>query len=700
MTDLFTFAKAAETNTSTLPEAEARTRVAVLVDLINYHNTQYHTFDNPEISDAEYDALFHELVALEEAFPHLKSPTSPTIKVGGKRLAAFVARPHKAPMYSLANAFTAQDVHDFLARIAKFLGQSTPPALVVEPKIDGLSLSLTYTGGLLTQALTRGDGEYGEDVTANVRTMASIPARLENVTEREAAEPFEIRGEVYMTETDFAALNATQAAEGKKVFANARNAAAGSLRQINSTVTAQRPLRFLAYAMAGGPAVGSEDELIAHLTRWGFQTPQLMPAADAAALLAHYAYWQEHRHTAVPYGIDGLVYKVADKTTQMRLGELSRTPRWAIAHKFPPEQVTTTLLDIEVQVGRTGKLTPVAKLAPVHVGGVVVSNATLHNEDYIADRDIRIGDTVFIERAGDVIPKVVSVVKANRPQPEPARFAFPHTCPACGGAALRVVGEADWFCTNHYNCPAQVEADLLHAVSRGCLDIDGLGEKQVQLFIQKGWLKTTADLFTLGRYADVLKQEDGFGEKSVTNLLAAIEAAKAPPLPRFITALGIENVGEVTASDLAHRFGSWDALCAAVRGPEAYMNLTDIQGVGPKVAQSIIGFFSNPANQALFSALSQNGVLPQPYMHQAKSEGFFSGKTVVLTGTLSALTRDEAKARLIAQGAKVTGSVTSKTDYVIAGADAGSKLTNAQKLGVTVLDETAFLAALETVTQA
>jgi DNA ligase (NAD+) len=674
---------------------KARARLTELVDLINYHNTQYHTLDNPEISDAEYDALFRELQALEAAHPAWVSSNSPTRKVGGNRAVSFTAKAHRAPMYSLGNAFSAEDVTDFCDRTTRFLGLSGMPDMIVEPKIDGLSLSLTYENGTLTQALTRGDGETGEDVTANVRTIASIPHVLEGHGHPSLVE---IRGEVYMTEAEFAALNERQAAGGLKVFANARNAAAGSLRQLDSTVTARRPLKFLAYAVGvwqGVPLPESEETLLAHLQNWGFTVPGVQKAAHAAELMDVFTHWKDHRHDAVPYGIDGLVYKVNSKAYQQRLGELARTPRWAIAHKFPPEQVTTKLLGIDVQVGRTGKLTPVAKLAPVHVGGVTVSNATLHNQDYIAQRDIRVGDTVFVERAGDVIPQVVSVVLSQRPE-STSPFQFPHTCPACGSDALRVDGEADWNCINHFNCPAQLEADLIHFVSRGCLDIEGLGEKQIQLFMQKGWLTTAADIFTLNRYESQLLEEEGYGEKSVTNLLQAIEKAKTPTLPRFLAALGIPQVGEATAVDLAHRFGTWEAFLEAAQSPDAREILTSIEGIGPKVAAEIMAFCTEDANKQLFAALTANGVAPQPYAHQAKANGYYTGKTVVLTGTLTAMTRDEAKARLVAQGAKVTSSVTTKTDVVIAGADAGSKLTNARKLGVAVQDETEFLQALGT----
>ena len=685
MADLFT---AAEQQVEKSNDA-IRARIAHLTEQLIHHNYLYHTMDAPEISDAEYDTLFRELEKLEKEYPEYRLPDSPTAKVGGTRAAAFQSKPHAAPMRSLANAFSAEDVEDFCARISKFLGLSQTPELVVEPKIDGVSLSLTYQNGALTQALTRGDGEVGEDVTANVRTIATVPARLHG----KASATIEIRGEVYITEAEFEALNQQQAEAGHKVFANPRNAAAGSLRQLDSAITAKRPLRFLAYALGAnsGDNPATETALIEQLKAWGFTPPQVQTAATAMQLLKIYEDWQSHRHSKVPYGIDGLVYKVNDRALQARLGELARTPRWAIAHKFPPEQATTLLTDITVQVGRTGKLTPVARLVPVHIGGVTVTNATLHNEDYIRERDIRIGDTVFVERAGDVIPKIVSVAKQGEGR-QP--FRFPHACPSCGSPAVRIEGEADWRCINHFTCPAQLEAQLIHFVSRGCFDIDGLGERQIQLFIAENMLQTPADIFTLSTHAALLKTWEGFGDKSVDNLLAAIEKAKIVSLPRFIAALGIPLVGEATAVDLSRNHPTWENLFATITGDHATEALLAIEGIGPKVAHSIVDFFANPHNVQLVQALQVNGVQVQPYEKQTGRQGFFTAKTVVLTGTLTTLTRDEAKARLLAQGAKVTGSVTSKTDFVIAGADPGSKLKNAQKLEIPILDEDAFLAHL------
>lgn len=682
----------------------ARARMRALEELIRYHNGKYYTQDTPEISDAAYDALFRELQNLEAAYPQFQAENSPTQKVGGARRQGFASQKHGAPMRSLANAFSAEDVADFCERVQRFLGLSSLPELIVEPKIDGVSLSLTYRNGKLVQALTRGDGETGEDVTANVRTISCIPAQL-RVAGGTQNPPYlvEIRGEVYMKTADFENLNEMQAQQGKKVFANPRNAAAGSLRQLDAGVTATRPLRFLAYALGawqeaengGAPTQpSSETALIQTLQAWGFVVPETQTAQTPSQVLQVYQTWQKNRYHTVEYAIDGLVYKINDKNLQNRLGELARTPRWALAHKFPPEQATTVLEGIEVQVGRSGKLTPVARLAPVHVGGVTVTNATLHNQDYIAQRDIRVGDTVFIERAGDVIPKVVSVVAEKRPQ-ESAPYVFPHTCPACGSAAVRLEGEADWRCLNHYSCPAQLEAELLHFVSRGCFDIEGLGEKQVQLFMQQGLLKTPADIFALPQQAERIRTWEGYGEKSVANLVAAVEKAKTVTLPRFIAALGIPQVGEATAQDLAANYPQWEVFYAVATGAESQTQLSNIEGIGPKVAEAIADFFANPHNRELIAALHAAGVVIQPYVSASKRQGFFTGKTVVLTGTLEGLTREEAKARLVAQGAKVTGSVTGKTDFVIAGAEAGSKLKDAQRLGITVLDEKALLTHLQ-----
>lgn len=659
-----------------------------LTDLINHHNKQYHTLDNPEISDAEYDALFRQLTELETQYPHLRRPDSPTRKVGSQRKQAFVSAPHIVPMRSLANAFSSEDVTDFVNRIKGFLGLPDMPTMLVEPKIDGVSCSLTYQDGVLIKGLTRGDGEMGEDITHNVRTIADIPHHLNTQDPPQLAE---IRGEVYIETEAFKSLNEAQAAAGGKVFANARNAAAGSLRQLDSAITAKRPLRFLAYAFGAleGTVFESHSAEINALKSWGFNIPDVQTAHTVDDLLRIYEDGKQHRYNR-PYAIDGLVYKVDDKRLQSRLGELARTPRWATAHKFPPEQATTEVMDIIVNVGRTGRVTPVAKLRAVGIGGVTVTNATLHNEDYIKQRDIRIGDTVFVERAGDVIPQVISVVESKRPQ-NSQPYRYPTTCPACGGALHRAPDEADWRCLNHYDCPAQVQAALEHFVSRGAFDIEGLGEKQLSRFLADALIRTAPDIFRLHNHAEKLKQTEGFGEVSVTKLLANIEKAKTMPLPRFLVALGIPHVGEATAVDLATVFPTLEALLEAAKQPDAAAQLESIEGIGPVMAEALVSFFANDHNMQLIRQLAEVGVQVQPYTPSHRQEGFFTGKTVVLTGTLPTLTREEAKARLLAQGAKVTGSVTNKTDYVIAGAEAGSKLKNAQILNVPILDEDEFL---------
>lgn len=663
-----------------------------LVAEVNHHNKLYHTHDNPEISDAEYDALFARLQALEQQHPELIQADSPTRKVGAESAAAtFTTHAHRAPMLSLANGYNTEDVADFCARLRKFLGVETTPELVVEPKIDGVSLSLTYEDGVLTRALTRGDGAVGEDVTANARTLKNIPSKLNDNNILKSI--IEVRGEVVMTREAFEQLNARQAEAGGKVFANPRNASAGSLRQLDAKITAARPLQFIAYtigAWEGLPLPETELHLLEQFRAWGFTTPEASEAKSEADLLALNTLWEHERQTRVPYDIDGLVYKTGSRAIQARMGTLARTPRYALAYKFPAQQATTTLLGIDVQVGRTGKITPVAKLAPVNVGGVVVSSATLHNEAYIHTRDIRVGDTVFIERAGDVIPKVVSVVESKRPK-NTVPFAFPHECPACGSLLALEPEAADWRCLNHYSCPAQLAAQLQHVVSRGCLDIEGLGEKQLELFVQEGLIKNPADIFNLPNHAEVISTWEGFGKKSVENLIDAIERAKTPTLPRFLAALGIPGVGITTANDIASHFVSLENLQNLMHTENPAEALLAIDGIGPIVARGLTQFFTNPANQALLQAYQSAGVKPQEFTAAPRTQGFFTGKTVVLTGTLSRMTREEAKARLMAQGAKVTGSVTSKTDYLIAGADAGSKLKNAQSLGVEVLDEDALL---------
>jgi DNA ligase (NAD+) len=665
---------------------------------LNRHNRLYHTEDAPEISDAEYDTLFQKLQKLEAEHPEFRQPNSPTERVGGVAAKGFTARVHDVPMLSLGNVFNEAELSDFIARICRFLGQDTMPPLVAEPKIDGVSLSLRYEHGKLAYALTRGDGKEGEDITANAKTIADIPHQLP------APYPavVDVRGEVYMRRDAFEAFNAKQVEAGIKPFANARNAAAGSLRQLDSSVTATRPLRFFAYAFGawtqegstpqgGHGAPASHSEELAQMETWGFTVPDLATRfTKAADVYTFYETVRDKTRAELNYAIDGLVYKVDDKALQQRLGFVARAPRFAIAHKFPAEQATTVLEGIDVQVGRTGRVTPVARLKPVAVGGVTVSNATLHNEDYIEERDIRIGDTVFVERAGDVIPKVVAVVEAKR-SPQSVAYTFPKTCPECESTLVRLDGEADWRCLNHLNCPAQIKAGMIHFVGRNTLDIDGLGEKQIEKFIQLGWLESVVDIFRLYRYSAQMKQLEGYGEKSVENLLASIEKARDVSLPKLLAALGIPLVGGQVALLLAGKYGTLEVLAEASRNkPEEVAN---IDGIGPRIADHLQKFFQEEHNQNMLELLQNPtwGVRLTPYQAVVAQGGFFTGKTVVLTGTLEQMTRDEAKARLQTQGAKVAGSVSKNTDFVIAGTAAGSKLKKAEELGLAVLDESEFL---------
>jgi DNA ligase (NAD+) len=687
MDDLFTSADKKQND-----EAHIKDRMAFLVAEVARHNALYHSDDAPEISDAEFDTLFAELQKLEAAYPHLALPDSPTRKIGAKTKRTFAEVAHRTAMLSLDNAFSREDVDDFAARLQRFLGLAAMPELVAEFKIDGLSCSLTYDNGTLTRAVTRGDGQVGEDITANIRTLREVPHQLagENIPAS-----VDVRGEIYMTREDFEALNARQAAAGQKVFANPRNAAAGSVRQLDSAITAARPLRFFAYALgftSDDVTLATHTAQLDALRSWGFTTvPDVKTFSDTDSLYTWYEAVGKRRPT-LPYAIDGIVYKVNDLTLQKRLGFVARAPRWAIAHKFAAEQATTVLEGIDIQVGRTGVLTPVARLRPVSVGGVMVANATLHNEDYITERDIRIGDTVFVERAGDVIPKVVSVVAAKR-LPEAQPYAFPTRCPACGTPTVRPEGEAAHRCPNHFACPAQVEQSLIHFVSKGAYDIDGIGEKQVVLFLKEGLIKTPADVFRLSAHRDRLLEMEGFGEKSVENLLAAIEAARTISLPRFIGALGVPMVGAQVATLIAGRYATIEALLAAIDKGDAAQELDEVDGIGPRIVESVLAYFTDLHTRALLDDLL-SVVTVAPYVQKAARQTVFTGKTVVLTGTLTHMTRDEAKIRLQEAGAKVASSISAKTDFLVAGEAAGSKLKKAAELGVAVMDEAAFLAAL------
>jgi DNA ligase (NAD+) len=680
--------------------AKAREERARLEAEIAEHDRRYHGEDAPTISDAEYDALRRRYTALEEAFPQLAGADSANRKIGAAPSEKFAKVRHRVPMLSLGNIFADEEVEEFCARVRRFLGlsESAPLDVVAEAKIDGLSCSLRYENGELVQAATRGDGYEGEDVTANVRVVEAIPKRLKG-----APNIFEARGEVYMRHADFAALNARQAAAGKPVYANPRNFAAGSLRQLDPRMTAERPLQFFAYAWGevSEPFASTQLDAIQAMHRFGLPTnPLTKLCRSAAEMLAQYRSIEEKRAT-LGYDIDGVVYKVNDLTLQQRLGFVSRSPRWAVAHKFPAEQATTIVEAIEINVGRTGALTPIAKLKPVTVGGVVVSNATLHNEDEIARKDVRVGDTVLVQRAGDVIPQVLAVVLDKRPHPEPKPYVFPRddkgdfVCPICGSAALREIdektGEKDVVrrCTGTLICPAQAVEGLKHFASRNAFDIEGLGEKLIELFFTEDLIRTPADIFTLhardGQGRPPLREWEGFGETSARNLFNAIDARRTIPLNRFLFALGIRHVGETNARRLARHFGDWESLRAAARVENAAEEISAIGGIGPVVAEAIADFFAEPRNEAALDALIKE-VTVEP-MEAVAAGHPLAGQTIVFTGSLEKMTRDEAKAVAERLGAKVSGSISAKTNLVVAGPGAGSKLAKARELGVETVDE-------------
>ncbi len=762
-----------------------------LADQIAHHDSRYYQHDDPEISDAAYDALRARLNAIEEAFPDLTVADGPSQRVGAAPVETFGKIRHDVAMLSLGNAFSGDEVAEFVDRVRRFLALTAADPLIVtaEPKIDGLSISIRYEAGQLVRAATRGDGVEGEDVTANVRTIKSIPHELKG---RDVPATIDVRGEIYLGAEDFRSLNAAQAEAGGKVFANPRNAAAGSLRQLDSSVTAKRPLRFFAYtwgAISSLPA-DTQFDVVKAFARWGLPVnPRMERCATVDELLAFYDAINADR-ASLGYDIDGVVYKVDRLDYQERLGFVSRSPRWALAHKFAAEQATTVLEAIDIQVGRTGALTPVAKLHPVTVGGVVVANATLHNEDEIKRKDIREGDTVVVQRAGDVIPQIVSVVLDKRPS-DTKPYVFPTRCPACGSNATRDEGEegaeagAVLRCTGGLICPAQAKERLKHFVSRLAFDIEGLGGERIELFYDEGLIRTPADIFTLQQRdaasAEPLAERKGFGEKSIQNLFRAIDARRRIGLERFLFALGIRHVGETTARDIARAFGTYEAfreqldLASKARPGLDYRRLVTTKGVGPKtaetlmqalasrkssdlfdtapgtfaaavadikgvrasaaealalafpdvatfiataragasqmpgddyrafaglngigevVADSLIDFFAEPHNQeAVANLLAEIEI--QPYVRAATVASAVTDKTVVFTGTLVRMSRNEAKARAERAGAKVAGSVSKKTDYVIAGADAGSKLEKARELGVAVLSEDEWLALLD-----
>ena len=667
--------------TSDMTEAEAANRLMRLARDIARHDRLYHDRDAPEISDAAYDALVRENAELEARFPHLVRADSPSRRLGAAPTSALAKVTHARPMLSLDNAFSNEAVAEFVARVRRFLSlpPEEPVAMTAEPKIDGLSCSLRYEGGELVLAATRGDGTVGEDVTPNVRTIADIPQRLKG-----APQLLEVRGEVYMSKQDFAALNARQEASGGKIFANPRNAAAGSLRQKDASVTAARPLRFFAHGWGelSEPLGHTQGEGMARLAALGLPVIPMLRVVDSiAAMLAHYAEVERVR-ADLPFDIDGMVYKVDRLDWQERLGQVARAPRWGLAHKFPAEQAETVLEAIAIQVGRTGKLTPVGRLKPVGVGGVIVANVTLHNRDEIARLGLREGDRVRIQRAGDVIPQVVENLTRDEPR---APYVFPDHCPECGSEAVSEEGEVDVRCTGGLVCPAQRIERLKHFVSRGALDIEGLGEKTIVEFVGLGWLHSPADIFRLRRHRAELLGREGWKERSVDNLLAAIEAKREPEPARLLFGLGIRHVGIVTAKDLLRSFGTVEALRDAATGANAQADLSAVEGVGPVVAEALVDFFHEPHNrEALDDLLSE--VRPQPFASGAR-ETAWTGKTIVFTGSLETMSRDEAKAQAERLGARAAGSVSARTDLVVAGPGAGSKLKKAEELGVRVISE-------------
>ena len=683
-------------STPQISQAEAANELMRLARTIAHHNRRYHAEDAPEISDAEYDALVRRNAELEAAYPHLIRPDSPSQAVGHEVAASPLSKvAHDVRMMSLDNAFADEEVAEFVARVRRFLAlpEDAPVAMTAEDKIDGLSCSLRYEHGLLVRAATRGDGQVGEDVTANVAHIADIPQQLTG----EVPELFEIRGEVYMSKQAFAALNATQVELGGKLFANPRNAAAGSLRQKDASVTAKRPLCFLAHGWGAVSAVPGATQFatMERIAAWGVPVSPLLARCESVeVMLAHYRNIGAQR-ADLPYEIDGVVYKVDSLDWQQRLGFVAKAPRWAIARKFPAERAETVVEAIDIQVGRTGKLTPVGRLRPVLVGGVTVTNVTLHNRDEIGRLGVRVGDRVVLQRAGDVIPQVVENLTRDDPG---ASYAFPDHCPECGSDAVAEEGpngikEVDVRCTGGLVCPAQRVERLRHFVSRAALDIEGLGEKTIAEFFGLGWLESPADVFRLRKHRDELLTREGWKDKSVDNLLAAIEAKRAPDAARLLFGLGIRHVGAVTARDLMKRFATLPRLrevaVAAKAGDDtSAAELASIEGVGPVVVDALGDFFHEPHNLTVWVDLLAQ-VSPLPYVVEVRASAV-AGKIVVFTGKLETMSRDEAKAQAEALGARSAGSVSANTDLVVAGPGAGSKLKQAEKLGIAVIDEAAW----------
>ncbi len=682
-------------------DASPSDRAAALREQLHHHAHRYYTLDDPEIPDVEYDRLFRELQALEALYPELLTPDSPTQRVGGRVLDELAAVRHRVPMLSINTETDTEPSgarkFDSRVRRALVLKETDPPvSYVAELKFDGLAMSLRYEEGVLVLAATRGDGEVGEDVTHNLRTVKSVPLRLP----QDVPAVLEVRGEVYMRRDDFDALNERQrtriaeGAKGEKTFVNPRNAAAGAVRQHDSAIAAQRPLSFFAYGLGevtlpdqGGPEFGTHFDMLMRLKDWGFPVAEQTTLCTGADELVAFHQRIGAARDQLPYDIDGVVYKVNSLALQRQLGFVSREPRWAVAHKYPAQEQLTTVLAIDVQVGRTGKLTPVAKLAPVFVGGVTVTNATLHNEDEARRKDVRIGDTVIVRRAGDVIPEVVSVLVERRSNANAEPFSMPRECPVCGSAAVREEGEADYRCTGGLFCGAQRKQAILHFAQRRAVEIEGLGDKLVEQLVEAGLVRTLPDLYRLGFVA--LAQLDRMADKSAQNIVAALEKSKQTTLPRFLFGLGIRHVGETTAKDLARHFGGLDRIMDA-----SLEQLLEVNDVGPVVAQSLHTFFEQPHNREVVEQLRACGLHWEEGEPAERAPQPLAGKTFVLTGTFPTLSREQAKERLEAAGAKVAGSVSKKTSYVVAGTEAGSKLDKAMVLGVPVLDEAGMLAIL------
>lgn len=679
-----------------LDETQAVEELAALAAEMAAHDRAYYQDDAPVVSDAEYDALKQRNAAIEARFPGLVRDDSPSTRVGAPPAAGFAKVVHSRPMLSLDNAFTEIDLVEFIDGVRRFLKElrddpTSSLEMMAEPKIDGLSIALRYEKGRFAVGATRGDGTTGEDVTANLQMLKNVPKTIAG-----APDVFEVRGEVYMTRDDFAAMNERQRQAGAKVFANPRNAAAGSLRQLDASITASRPLRFFAYAWGelSEPIADTHQHFLDRLRGFGFPVnPKAKLCRDTGEMLAFYRELTAER-ASLPYDIDGVVFKVNRLDWQERLGFVSRAPRWAIAQKFEAEKAQTWVREIRIQVGRTGTLTPVAELEPVTVGGVVVSRATLHNEDEIARKDIRVGDQVLIQRAGDVIPQVVAVVTDKRPA-DSRPFVFPDRCPECDSLAVREEGEAARRCTGGLICPAQAVERLRHFVSRDAFDIEGLGGKHIAAFWKDGLIGRPGDIFRLRTHAAVIRDREGWGSRSTDNLLQAIDAKRTVTLDRFIYALGIRQIGQATAKRLARHYRTLDAWRSAMQAAsdttsEARAELVNIDSIGPSVADDLVAFFAESHNREVLDDLAQE-VTVEPYTTRVVATSAVAGKTVVFTGTLESLTRSEAKARAETLGAQVAGSVSKKTDYVIVGADAGSKATKARDLGVTVLNEAEWL---------